>query len=183
MWKTSSHDLTGSNVLSVMSLSQVTAKMYDSTITLSDTTVIITDKDSLNPALEYIHRSWLPVLLYSVLLAWQSYCFLPSCSLSVCVNMAEITRDKQKTMSTNDAAKWTEDECDCFCLFVSCLAPPFHSCQLDCPVVAVYLRIFGFSGCCCLIWIMNPFRIPFRRCWVPVSMATENCGSERHLVR
>lgn len=66
--------------------------------------------------------------------------------------MAEITRGKQKTMTTTDAVrmKRTEDECDCFCLFVFCLAPPPHSCQLDCLGVAVYLSIFGFSGCCCL---------------------------------
>lgn len=33
------------------------------------------------------------------------------------------------------------------------------------------------------IWIMNPFLIPFRSCWVPVAMATVHRGSERHLVR
>ena len=53
-------------------------------------------------------------------------------------------------MTTSDAVKRTEEECDCFCLFVLCLAPPPHSCQLDCLGVAVYLSIFGFSGCCCL---------------------------------
>lgn len=89
----------------------------------------------------------LPVLLFSILLAWKSYYFLPSCDLSVQVNMAETTRGKQKTMTTS---KRTEDDCDCFCLFVFYLAPPPHSCQPDCLGVAVYLSIFGFSGCCCL---------------------------------
>jgi len=45
----------------------------------------------------------------------------------------------------------------CFCLFVFCLAPPPHSCQLDCLGVAVYLSIFGFSGCCCLDMIHESF--------------------------
>ncbi len=123
-------------------------------------------------------RAELPVLLYSVLLAWQSYYFVPSCGLSVRVNMAEITRGKRTTMTT----RWMQDECDCFYLFspwpllltsvsLTVWGWQFTSVYLDSQAVVVW------------IWIMNPFRIPFRRCGVPVAMATVHYGSERHLVR
>lgn len=102
-----------------------------------------------------IHRGWLTSKVASRTLfhpAGVTNIFLPSCRLSVLVNMAQITRGKPKTMTTSDTVrmKRTESECDCFCLFVFCLAPPSHSCHPGYPGVAVYLRIFGFSGCCCL---------------------------------
>lgn len=89
----------------------------------------------------------LPVLLYSVLLAWKTYC-LPWCNLSSQDNMAEITKGKWREMTTSHAvgASIAADACDCFRFL---LAPP-HSCHLDCLGVAVYLSIFGLSGCCCL---------------------------------
>lgn len=125
-----------------------------------------------------IHRSWLTSKAASLTFLHPSgmkiYYFLPSCDLSVQVNMAETTRGKQKTMR----------------MIVIVFVYLFSTWPLL--LTAVSLTVWGWQftsvyldsqAVVVWIWIMNPFLIPFRSCWVPVAMATVHRGSERHLVR
>lgn len=128
-----------------------------------------------NPVLVCIHRSWLTSTA-------ASFYFVPSCwhdkvitllpSRGVSAGESTLAERGGVIVSVYLFSAWP-----LLLAAVSLTVWGWHftSVYLDSqPVVVVW------------IWIMNPFRIPFRRCWVPVAMATVHLWlreRERHLVR
>lgn len=114
-----------------------------------------------NPVLVCIHRSWLTSTA-------ASFYFVPSCwhdkvitllpSRGVSAGESTLAERGGVIVSVYLFSAWP-----LLLAAVSLTVWGWHftSVYLDSqPVVVVW------------IWIMNPFRIPFRRCWVPVAMAT-----------
>lgn len=89
-------------------------------------------------------------------------------------------KSPETKVTTSDVvrAKHTTDEFDCIFVYL------FSAWPL--PLTAVSLNVWGWhftsvyldsqAVVVVWIWITNPFLIPFRRCWVPVAMATVHHG-------
>lgn len=108
----------------------------------------------------------LPVSLYSLMPAWQSYCFLPSCS------MCQHGWD-HKRQTEDNVHKWCVEENRvrvCFYLYFGWpILRAVSSTVQWMQFTSEYLYAQTIAVC---RGIMNSVHISFGRCWMSVSMAT-----------